>query len=544
MKIVSKLSRKTKIIILFLIVSFFVVIGPSIYNIREPFAMNFGGEWDFIHTAKLVQQYGFKDTYYLSVWEPGIEGEKFVYYTHYPPLSAWMYSLAGKLFGWEYLFQYRVLNIILESIFVFFLLYLVWRLTKKIWIPFAILLFVLDWRYWKALFGSTSIFAISFVSLLFLWYLYLKFFLDKKIDRKKKFFYFSAIGILNFIICLTQFDNWPFLLTVAGLHLIIILIFDRRKEYLKKTGIILGIALMSLFLAIGIRLVINYNYFSSWETVFNDLGSAAGKRSLDCSAEEQILTDENIINYGGLGKCRESRLAILAKENIKNIRIYPPYFKTYFGSNYLIALFLIFVIYRLLKKKIKINSPEVISLIFFLGAVPFSVLLPVMFRQGFAVGSYYIGLMSAFLAFLLYLSKDNKYIIEIAEKLTLRQKNIIILAFFTMFIFSGNKNFMLFSGIRYNENEIIFNKEMREFCDTLPKDDNTIIYTTFEPRYMNYICIEDNIQFIYKESDEICKESELLKKQFVVLKDEEYCNSYGKAIYRLPYNVRVEEYDE
>lgn len=470
------LSKKMRGIDLFAAAFFLsvvlIILKSNFFSPRSPLDFNFGGEWDFMLTAKEYARNSLAHNKFLSYWatyDTSTHQLAINRYTHYPIFAYLPYILALKFFKTGYASQLMWVNLLYFFGFSYFLYRGVKdNLKKSSQILFVILVLCFFYSgYWKAILGSFGIYTVAIAIAPALAYGVIK----------------NKMGVMVAcftILCLTMYEAFfpCFLFFIA-------LSWTRKK--LKYSYLAIGIPLLSLLL----RALSNYWFYQSWHLVWVDLIGAYGQRSAECALISQ-QTAENIKNYGQVATCgfdyfirnHLDKLSQLAHKLPKDLLIS-------YGVGFFFFIFaLCKVIFELAMKILhhkKAISLESLFVITYLGGMGlFALMLPAMVLQGW---TFFILMPISIIGFFTIFELLNSFVAQINLL-----SNPVIRAIFILpllWVFIDRTGF----GATLNEKEIHLANSVEIACNNHQGE----IYTNLPFNYFTYICKQTNFLLYYAD---------------------------------------------
>jgi hypothetical protein len=466
------------LIFLFAIFYFIVIYTSLSFASRSPEEFNFGGEWDFILTAKMYLRQSLAENKLATFWatyDPQSHFLSIDRYTHYM-ITAWApYIIYAKIFGATFTAQFMTVNLVYFSLFLVFMFrFFKANVNSSLdYVLMATLVYILTaGGYWKSILASFGVYTIPV-------------FLSSAIA------YYALMGkrhhvlLITVLLMLVMYEAY-----IAFFILCVLIAYQTRQIKWILFGSILPISVFAL------RILINLWVYGDIASAFGNLFEALGVRSADCSFTSS-LSAENLKNYGNKQTCDFGVFINLHFEQLKN-------FMTKLPRDMLISYKLgsIFFLYALLKsiiiflnvsdkRKIKLQYVYIFS--WLIGCCTFFVLMPAMASQGW---EYFI-LMPIMIIGMYELFVDMKSI-NLYIKYQNFSKKVAYLFSIILIVLAG---FSIRFPAKISDKEIaLFN--MAAFAC---RNSDEIIKTNLNFNYFTYICKTRPRNLIIEEASQEIK---------------------------------------
>jgi hypothetical protein len=474
---------KDDFLTIFLIIFGLLVLWNSIVHAsRTPDDFNFGGEWDFILTAKAYLDKGFRANHLISYWATYDEKTGFATlnkYTHYLITSFLPYIFLAKVTGAKYTAHFQYINLGYFFIFLYFLnssiRYQVKLFTihkkldekgggaesrKKVSVIIGTcLLFMLFYDgYWRAILASFSVYTAVIVLAPCIAYYSIK-------ENKEAIIF--ILGVLMFV----MYEAF-----IPFFFVCVLFFFSTKKKYW------LFLAFVIPFTIFGVRILINYWAYQDMSLVISDLLGAYGTRSSNCNLSI-YLTFENLINYGNIKQCSLKYFfdSYLQQFTIFVTKLPLDFFISYKYSGVFFLYALIRIIFDLIKNyHLGLNKvSNQVTIGYFFGVIVFYLLLPAMGTQGWE----FFVLMPIVLIGFLFFFKDLVFWVANFRFLNFNSSMISIFVIFMALYVGGFFNVKMTFPARVSEKERDIFLVSRMACQTANE-----ITTNIDFKYFLYEC--------------------------------------------------------
>ena len=446
-----------------------VILKSNFFVTRSPNDFNFGGEWDFMLTAKEYARHGISHNKLLSYWATYDDVANTISlnrYTHYPFTAYAPYVIALKFFKTGYSSQLMWVNLIYFFIFTTFIFYTIKdELSEGNKILFALCFCILFYSgYWKAILVSFGIYTVSVMLAPIFIYSIVK-------NR------FWLITLTFLALCLSMYEAY-----------FCCILFYSVTAWQKKNLKIFFIGLSIPIISFAFRILSNYWYYQNWKMVMVDLVGAYGQRSAECSILQQ-QTAENLKNYGAVSTCSFETFITHHLDKLKSvINEIPARMLDSYGIGTAFFIYALLSIFYKLSSNFnnlqKLDPIYVFLLTYLIGALIFVIMLPAMALQGWMF------------FFLMPLTIGGLYLaFKKLSPLSLQQKIFSIPLFNLLCVVPLLIIFLNRTGFpaTLNDKEINLMTSVQIACE----NNNGFIRTNLDFNYFSYICKDLNFQIKY-----------------------------------------------